>query len=260
MPRNNKQRNRRPRRKSGKNNKYNNKYGSGGNLSRINNPLSSDSTMVTLKYMEVVTLSPGANFFEYIFTGNGLFDPNVTGTGGQPAGYDQWANFYTKYLVLGSKIKLTVVNNSATNNAAISVFPTDQTSGVVDFSSATAQPYSRWNVINFTGSISKMTLRNSIMTSKVWGKDCRYDDLFTATVSNNPSNIWYWCINGDSQPGGNISVTLYVEIFYKTMFFKRVAPDLSISVYTKKVHNNNVTNKLIHPNNNNDEKDEFVIS
>ena len=193
-----------------------------------------DRAIVHLKYTEDITRAPGASVDEYIFSGNGVFDPNVTGTGGQPAGYDQWCAFYGRYLVLGSTISIKAWDNSTTNNLVMSVFPTDTTGGVSTVIDSISQPYARWNIMNYGGGYAILKLRNGISTSKVWGKDCRYDDLFAAATGAQPSNQWYWCLNMDSSPGSNISYTMIVEITYRVLFFKRVGLDLSI-MRTKKV-------------------------
>lgn len=50
------------------------------------------------------------------FRANGIFDPDYTGAGHQPLGHDQWNTFYNHYLVVGSKISVTMVPSVATGN------------------------------------------------------------------------------------------------------------------------------------------------
>jgi len=44
------------------------------------------------------------NAIQYFFTANGLFDPNITGTGHQPIGFDQMMVFFEQYTVTHSSI------------------------------------------------------------------------------------------------------------------------------------------------------------
>lgn len=44
----------------------------------------------------------------YVFSCNGLFDPNITATGSQPLYFDQLAAIYQHYNVIGSRIKFKV--------------------------------------------------------------------------------------------------------------------------------------------------------
>jgi len=65
--------------------------------------------MVRLRYVEQISLNPGVNGIDkYYFRANDMFDPNKTGTGHQPLGFDQWVGtIYDHFTVVGSKIKVT---------------------------------------------------------------------------------------------------------------------------------------------------------
>lgn len=48
----------------------------------------------------------------YVFSCNGLFDPNITGTGHQPAGFDQMMLSYEHYCVQSARLTVTALNTS----------------------------------------------------------------------------------------------------------------------------------------------------
>lgn len=77
-------------------------------------PLFAQRTRRTLVYApaNLSTITGTATANAYVFSANGLFDPDVTGTGGQPMGFDQMMSFYNHYTVLRSKIRCNVTNTS----------------------------------------------------------------------------------------------------------------------------------------------------
>lgn len=83
------------------------------------------SQMLKLRYTSELTLTPGASGIADVdvYSLNGMFDPDITGTGHQPRGFDQYMALYDKYLVLGCKVSLQAVNTSATtqNRVGMSV-------------------------------------------------------------------------------------------------------------------------------------------
>jgi hypothetical protein len=65
------------------------------------------NTRVVLKYSDyyLLTASSGIAYAEY--SGNNVYDPDVTFTGHQPYYYDRYAALYQNYVVLGSKFKMS---------------------------------------------------------------------------------------------------------------------------------------------------------
>lgn len=55
------------------------------------------------------TVGAGVN---YTYTLNGLFDPNITGTGAQPVGFDPMMAMFQAYRVMAVRVQLTIVNRS----------------------------------------------------------------------------------------------------------------------------------------------------
>lgn len=48
---------------------------------------------------------------QYVFTANGMYDPNITGTGHQPMGFDTMMLYYEQYTVLRSSVTLRFAGN-----------------------------------------------------------------------------------------------------------------------------------------------------
>lgn len=65
-----------------------------------------------LRYQETINIDPGLGVAGvHIFKANGCYDPNYTGTGHQPRGFDQFiGSLYDHFVVIGSKIRCEFVN------------------------------------------------------------------------------------------------------------------------------------------------------
>jgi hypothetical protein len=75
---------------------------------------------VFLRYHTDVDLGvQGATPTAYIFSANGMYDPDITSTGHQPMGYDQMVVFYQHYCVTASKITVIFQNNISDGGAQV---------------------------------------------------------------------------------------------------------------------------------------------
>lgn len=63
-----------------------------------------------LRYCESISRTTTSGVMDrYMYRANGAYDPNLTGTGHQPFGYDQWAALFNHYTVIGSKITVRTI-------------------------------------------------------------------------------------------------------------------------------------------------------
>lgn len=73
-----------------------------------------DKQKVILKYCQYHGLNPppgGITTTNY--SANGMFDPNLSASGHQPLGFDQWMAFYNHYTVIASKLTVVLDNANA---------------------------------------------------------------------------------------------------------------------------------------------------
>lgn len=80
-----------------------------------------------LRYVEQITLqSVLGNIATYVFSANDVYDPNHTGTGHQPMGFDQWAILFNHYTVLGSRCSAKVAfQGSTVSTSMVGMYLTD---------------------------------------------------------------------------------------------------------------------------------------
>lgn len=75
------------------------------------------SKMVKLRYSAEVILNPpavGVPTVHY-FTANSMYDPDLTGVGHQPRGFDEWMNVYDHYTVLGCRATARWIPSASTD-------------------------------------------------------------------------------------------------------------------------------------------------
>jgi len=188
-----------------------------------------DRLYVKLVYRQSVAFSTSGTLQDNVFRGNSLFDPDATGAGGQPMGFDQWANFYASYTVLGSKIEVTCMQNGAAGayNARFGATPTNFSSafGTGDYEVAEELPYSKIGQVHMgSAGVGQGRITNYMSTNKLIGvvrPAVQIEDAYGALVSANPTNTWYWHVWGYPPGGGDKSLIVNVRITYFTVFETR---------------------------------------
>lgn len=185
-----------------------------------------DRIMVKLKYTETTALT-GAALFDYKYRGNSIFDPEEGVGGGQPTGFDQWANFYNQYIVTASAIRVDIVNTLASGSTSFIVVPTSEsTSLATNLDLVQNYPYAKSALLGpLSSSRSTRRIKHYISTAKMYGKNPRAimdDDQFGAITTANPVEQWHWHILAQSIDGTtNITGTLQVEITFYVVFYDR---------------------------------------
>jgi hypothetical protein len=68
---------------------------------------------VMLKYSDFLSFTPNGAPTNYIYSCNNLYDPNVTGVGHQPRGFDQLMALYDHFVVISAVAEVTFYNGTA---------------------------------------------------------------------------------------------------------------------------------------------------
>lgn len=157
-----------------------------------------------------------------VFAGNGLFDPDITGVGSQPYGYDNWcgaSGFFSKYKVYASKITIYVSSTNVSGTMPVCkvfLFPSETLApAFTNPGDLTQYAYCKQGVLGAnttTGLLCKIT---NYSTSKlILGKEKANDEEATAASTANPSNIWYWHVYIDTS-GWTVEATIKMDIKIK---------------------------------------------
>jgi len=172
---------------------------------------------MTQKYVEQVNFQTGSlgALATYSFSCNGMYDPNITGTGHQPMYFDQLGALYDHYCVIASKITVTFTkgDTQTTMPVTVGIYVNDDSTvtptifGIMENSLATSA------VIHAGQPTAVCKLGWS--AAKYFGKSPLANTELQGTTSGNPTEQSMFTLFIDSSLGLQVGAALAtVEIEY----------------------------------------------
>lgn len=150
-------------------------------------------------------------------------DPDQPGTA-QPTGWDQWSNFYFKYICFGSKVRATMQNYSTVPINYV-LFPSVENPATdITISDARVLPYARFVIVGAADGGHDLKRTKHYMTmKKIEGNSFAYlDTTYTAQTDASPSVNRFWLLVLDAQDSADTySANLFMEITYYVKFYLR---------------------------------------
>lgn len=164
----------------------------------------------------------GGYYARNVFAGNSLFDPDQTGVGVQPYGFDPMATLYGAYNVSASKIKVRfyTVEPSVYKVTCTVVPHQDNALDYYDPSDLRVTTGAKQRIISSPEGITKGHFIQSYCTTARLFKGLSAKDAdFGALVTSNPTRMWYWHVYVDTtDTATEDSIFCDVEItYYATM-------------------------------------------
>lgn len=180
--------------------------------------------LAKLRYCDSVSSTSTSGVLSlYIFRANSCFDTDLTGTGHQPFGFDQWSTLFNHYTVLGSKI---TVNTIAITNAGS--VPIQTGVYLADGTSAGYTTFTEYNEAKkgssktMLGSIGEKQYRtvSKFSAKKYFGvKDVMDNQNLRAAVTTNPAELAYFHIwTQAADLGSTVTVRHHVTIDFIVKF------------------------------------------
>lgn len=170
-----------------------------------------------MKYSETAFLSI-ANSYQYAFNLNSVFDPNQTGVGHQPYGFDQLTPIYNRYRVIGCKY---VVNAYSTTSAIrFGTICTNDGPPINNMSELAENPRAQTRVQLPNG--NTMTISGNISIPKLMGRTKQQymaDDRFQAQVTASPAELALLTIYGAGLNDAVTDINVVVTLEYTVEFF-----------------------------------------
>lgn len=168
------------------------------------------------RYTEQVTLTDSGAIVNYQFSCNGMYDPNITGTGHQPMYFDQVSALYDHYTVIGSKIKYTVVPTGTTAQVPYKIITwiNDDTTTTGTADSLAENKFAKVRLCQGGLNPDRIILTNNWSAKKFFSSPMANDEL-KGTAAANPTEQSYFQISFRSLDGvSTVSVYLFVEVEY----------------------------------------------
>lgn len=192
---------------------------------------------VKLRYSDTFSLTGSVGFGNYVLQANSCFDPNNTGVGHQPRGFDEMMAFYDHFVVVGATLKIRFRNKSSATRPypVISVRDSSNNIGVsvkdyIEYGDKALanKPLMRQSTNDDAGHAACNVLSISTDIGKFIGAKDILDreDLKGSAAGSPTEGVWFHvsCFDVD---GGSVSVACVAEIVYDVVFVEPKNPGSS---------------------------------
>lgn len=191
-----------------------------------NHPLPK-SFRAKLRYSQEVLLNPGAgSLATNVFSASSLYDPDNTGIGHQPYGFDQLCSstgFYDQFIVTKSTCRIRCANPSSTIQGFLALSLTDTNSVTAsEIAAVSEQPLTVTAVLPTSGACLCNTLMLTYDAASFYGvsKDALLarTDLMGSFAGNPSENAWFVIYLTGLGSGDMPSTAIIVDIEYDAVF------------------------------------------
>lgn len=176
------------------------------------------------RYVEknvVINAGLGGTADSYVFSANGIYDPNISGIGHQPIGFDQIMNFYDHFVVLGSKITVSFVSGDTNYTNIVGITLQDSPTEIPNATRLIENGRCRWTQLtpantSFGGAgAGPRRLTMKCNPSKFLGRTKPLaDSELKGSASSNPQEQAYWHVFAEpnsSNDGNNIECHIVID-------------------------------------------------
>jgi len=169
-------------------------------------------------YTEYLGLSSTAGQL-YQWRLNSLFDPNYTGTGNQPAFFDNLKAIYTTYCVTKAAITIEAINLS-TSGARLALVPVEDPSVSLSTIAASQLPFASFANIGSTLSGNPQAfLGFDISIGQFLNvRDPQNDDALRSAINASPTLLAYADLSATSLDGTTLNLGFTARIIFDVVF------------------------------------------
>jgi hypothetical protein len=159
----------------------------------------------------------GTGFNQQVYRVNGPYDPDASGAGAQPVGYDEWSYFYQRQWTKNTEIQVELINNSALP-VTVNLCTKISSASLTDIEEAVGQPTSKYLKLGSSTSQNRGILRMTSNAHDFEGWSSQVDSL-QSVVTSTPSTASYFNLSCENFGGTAVNVYATVRIIYNIDFF-----------------------------------------
>lgn len=170
-----------------------------------------------MKYSETFTLSL-ANSYQYVFNLNSIYDPNRTGVGHQPYGFDQLAGIYNRYRVF--KTSYVINGYSAAVPIRYGCIVSNDVPPLNNVSELAENPRAQTRV-QIPGGATTVIKGSASLPSLVGRNKQQYmaDDRYQADVTTSPAELALLTVTGGTMTDTSTDILVTITMVYHVEFF-----------------------------------------
>lgn len=165
-----------------------------------------------------------------VFSANGLYDPDITGVGNQPRGFDQLMTMYDHYIVTASKITVwSSIQTAESNDQFTHILPRDSNSAFTTPDDIFEYRYHVTKLLGRGGDADHSPLKCYMKIGQfLGGRDPLTDPDLKGTSAANPVEQAFWHVAASSIALADTNgQTLRVIIDYDVLFVEPKQPTQS---------------------------------
>lgn len=199
------------------------------NFAKITRLPFGQSQMCVLPYVEEVQYSTNVGvrgYYSWVL--NNAYDPNFSGTGHQPLGYDQMTPIFSRYCVIGAQAKVVIWNRDSDERLGVGIHVSEQSTPPTNITALIEQGAIQYRILNaagtnYGGAGTSATLYLNCSIKKFLKVQSLLDDPDTNVSTGSSPNrqvflhVFCWQPDGGlNNVGGSIHVELRQRVVFNT--------------------------------------------
>jgi len=195
-------------------------------------PLFPYRTKRNIQYYASGSVSTGtATANSYVFSANGAYDPDISGTGGQPMGFDQMMLYYNHYVVKKARIRAVIGNTSTSLTPSVGIHVSGSSSVVSSIEQLVESGDLVFHELSFAGSYgSRARLNRTLNVGKFQGVNNVLDDpnMRGDSASNPAEQSYFHLVTWNPYSATQVASSFQVLIDYEVWFTEPRTPSVSL--------------------------------